>query len=166
MKTELLYFRVFPKIVKAHSEGHISIQGRGAHATFDDSIPYTVTVVPLNETNLNEPDRPYAALEVHPRKGVLRFTHSFGAEGQYHLLVKPGEKAAESAFQRRPRPPYLEPQKFRIYAVREDLFALRPWMGDMHVHTFYSDGKEEPAVVAANYRKAGFDFLAITDHEQ
>jgi hypothetical protein len=36
----------------------------------------------------------------------------------------------------------------------------------MHVHSFRSDGRESPAVVASEYRKAGFDFLAITDHEQ
>jgi hypothetical protein len=36
----------------------------------------------------------------------------------------------------------------------------------MHVHSFRSDGKEAPAVVVSAYRKAGFDFLALTDHEQ
>jgi predicted metal-dependent phosphoesterase TrpH len=38
-------------------------------------------------------------------------------------------------------------------------------MGDMHVHSRRSDGKEAPDIVAANYRKAGFDFFALTDHE-
>ena len=32
------------------------------------------------------------------------------------------------------------------------------------MHTRYSDGKEAPAIVCANYRRDGFDFLAITDH--
>ena len=36
----------------------------------------------------------------------------------------------------------------------------------MHCHTCRSDGKEGPAIVAANYRKSGFDFLSITDHGQ
>ncbi|GHT98186.1 hypothetical protein FACS1894142_4180 [Spirochaetia bacterium] len=36
----------------------------------------------------------------------------------------------------------------------------------MHAHSFRSDGKEAPTIVAANYRKAGFDFLSLTDHER
>jgi hypothetical protein len=166
MKTELLYFSVFPKIFKAGGEGRISIRPRGAHAAFDDAIPYTVTVVPMNETNLNDLDHPYAAYDIFPRNGVLSLTYPFGGEGQYNLLVKPKDQELGPAGQRKRWAPYLEPQKFRVYAVREDLSALRPWRGDMHVHSFRSDGKEAPAVVAANYRKAGFDFLAITDHEQ
>lgn len=43
---------------------------------------------------------------------------------------------------------------------------MRPYRGDMHCHTCRSDGKEGPAIVAANYRKSGFDFLSITDHGQ
>ena len=32
------------------------------------------------------------------------------------------------------------------------------------MHTCRSDGKQAPAIVAAEYRKNGYDFLAITDH--
>jgi hypothetical protein len=53
-----------------------------------------------------------------------------------------------------------------VYAVDDDLLNLRPWRGDMHAHSFRSDGREAPAIVAANYRKAGFDFLSLTDHEK
>lgn len=33
------------------------------------------------------------------------------------------------------------------------------------MHTYRSDGKQAPDIVAAEYRKNGYDFLAITDHE-
>lgn len=56
--------------------------------------------------------------------------------------------------------------EFRLYAVGDDLFPLRPWKGDLHVHTYHSDGKESPAYVAGMYRKAGFDFMAVTDHRK
>lgn len=39
-----------------------------------------------------------------------------------------------------------------------------PYRGDLHMHTFRSDGRQEPAVVAANYRKNGYDFMVISDH--
>ena len=34
----------------------------------------------------------------------------------------------------------------------------------MHIHTTVSDGCESPELVATEYRRAGYDFIAITDH--
>jgi hypothetical protein len=162
----LAYFDAFPKIFRAHKTGTITISPRGLHAVFADGVPYTVTVIPMNETNLNDMERPYPVYELLPRGGTLSFTHNFGDEGQYTLLVKPKDSELPPPPRRKRWPAYLEGQKFHLYALEEDLFRLRPYRGDMHVHSFRSDGKESPAVVAASYRRAGFDFLAITDHEQ
>jgi hypothetical protein len=166
MKTTLAYFDVFPKIFRAHKAGTIHIAGRGLHAAFAEGVPYELTVIPMNETNLNEVEKPYTVYELLPKAGVLSFSHNFGDEGRYVLLVKPKDRELPPRPQRKCWPAYLEPQKFYVYALDEDLFRLRPYRGDMHVHSFRSDGKESPAVVAADYRRAGFDFLAITDHEQ
>lgn len=38
------------------------------------------------------------------------------------------------------------------------------YRGNLHTHTTNSDGALSPADVAASYRAAGYDFLAITDH--
>ena len=57
--------------------------------------------------------------------------------------------------------------KFGCYALEEDLFALRPYKGDTHVHTSWSECgniAEEPARVAAVGRSNGLDFIFITDH--
>ncbi len=43
---------------------------------------------------------------------------------------------------------------------------MRPFKGDFHIHSTRSDGREEPAYVAARYRQKGFDFAAVTDHER
>lgn len=41
-----------------------------------------------------------------------------------------------------------------------------PWLkGNLHTHTGRSDGRQEPEVVAALYAEAGWDFLALTDHD-
>ena len=53
---------------------------------------------------------------------------------------------------------------YYLYAVDPDLAALRPYKGDTHLHTCRSDGKGEPFEVACNYRAAGYDFIAVTDH--
>ena len=40
----------------------------------------------------------------------------------------------------------------------------RWWQGNTHTHTLWSDGDDFPEMVADRYRRAGYDFLAITDH--
>jgi hypothetical protein len=53
-----------------------------------------------------------------------------------------------------------------VYALEVDLFACRPWKGDLHLHSIRSDGKDTPQHVAAACRRIGFDFMALTDHRQ
>ena len=36
---------------------------------------------------------------------------------------------------------------------------------DLHLHTYYSDGKESPAVVVQRAKRMGIDVMAITDHD-
>lgn len=43
---------------------------------------------------------------------------------------------------------------------------LPQWKGNLHVHTKNSDGRMEAADVVALYEKAGYDFLALTDHRK
>ena len=40
------------------------------------------------------------------------------------------------------------------------------WLrGNLHAHTTWSDGVKSPADLIAEYEARGYDFLAITDHE-
>lgn len=62
------------------------------------------------------------------------------------------------------------PQRNSRVAVRalpSSVVQLRPgnWLrGEMHCHTFHSDGDSSPAEVVRLARARGLDFLAITDH--
>jgi predicted metal-dependent phosphoesterase TrpH len=39
------------------------------------------------------------------------------------------------------------------------------WLrGDLHCHTYHSDGADDPTTLVAEARRLGLDFLAITDH--
>lgn len=40
------------------------------------------------------------------------------------------------------------------------------WKGNLHCHTTESDGHLSPRQVAASYARAGYDFLAVTDHRK
>ncbi|MBM3212923.1 hypothetical protein FJZ33_11930 [Candidatus Poribacteria bacterium] len=43
---------------------------------------------------------------------------------------------------------------------------LRPYRGDLHIHTYYSDGRMSPIYMAVMGKKLGLDFASITDHRQ
>lgn len=73
----------------------------------------------------------------------------FAGEQRYSVKVRWGDRVCYAGF---------------AYAVEPDLAALRPYKGDMHLHTSRSDGNHPPFETAIAYRKAGFDFIAITDH--
>ena len=38
------------------------------------------------------------------------------------------------------------------------------WKGNLHTHTTRSDGHKKPSEAVRLYQKAGYDFLAVTDH--
>lgn len=45
-------------------------------------------------------------------------------------------------------------------------FPDHPWYkGNLHSHTTESDGRSTPAELMAQYRRQGYDFLAISDHD-
>lgn len=53
-----------------------------------------------------------------------------------------------------------------LYSLKPDFFALRPYRGNMHMHSSFSDGAkdESPAFMVAACRKLGHDFAIQTDH--
>ena len=40
----------------------------------------------------------------------------------------------------------------------------RWWNGNTHTHTFWSDGQDYPEMVAEWYKKNGYNFLTLSDH--
>lgn len=149
MKTELEYYDVYPKVVKADSVTRICIQSLGRHVAFADGQPYTVQIIPMFESK-NYLNKKYEEIEVAASQNSLAFAYCFKGEQPYNLRVK--------------RADGREDFTMMIFSALPDLYELTPYMGDLHVHTHFSDGRESPEFVAAHYRKAGFDFLAITDH--
>lgn len=155
MKTTLEYYDIFPKVLCTEAEASVTIRALGDHVAFDAAGKYRVKLIPMNDTLVNLPGRVYQTADVVFEEGALHFSCLLPGEQQYAVLL-----------QRREGEDWKNCCELRIYALRPDLFGLRPFRGDMHCHTCRSDGAEGPSVVAANYRKAGFDFLAITDHGQ
>ena len=151
MKRQLADYRMIPRVVQSGVETLITIQPRGYHANFDDNKTYELSFVPMEHSNRHLIDQDYERISVVPQNGAIVFRHTF--EGEQLQLV-------------RVLLDNVQQQDFYLYSLEEDLYKKRPYKGDLHAHSCHSDGWEEPAVVVANYRKWGYDFFALTDHEQ
>ena len=42
--------------------------------------------------------------------------------------------------------------------------AARWWKGNLHTHSLWSDGDDFPEMIADWYKRHGYHFLALTDH--
>lgn len=155
MRIESRFFHVSPKVLLAGRESVIEFRPLFDHVRFAEGTRYQCAVIPTEgvpgQTLWGElPRHP-----VTPVNGAIRVPIAPVGEQEYIVLI---ERVEDD------RPQLLA--EFRLYSMEEDLFALRPWKGDLHVHTYHSDGKESPAYVAGMYRGAGFDFMAVTDHRK
>lgn len=151
VKLELTNYDIFPKVFKCDTPVEVTIKPLGLHVAF--SGEYTIQVRAFNEGNsARYPER--NNLKEYPvtpcEDGCIRFTHTYKDEQEHYVdIVKDGKRVV----------------RLSVYSLYEDLVGRYPFRGDLHMHTTRSDGNQAPAIVVANYRKNGYDFLAITDHD-
>lgn len=153
VKSETLhYFDIFPKVFPADKEVTITIKPLGGRISFEQNTEYTIELCPLNEGC----KRDYPHINRWQYKtvcpdadGCIRFTHAFPDEQEHFVRVLLDDKKLV---------------QLSVYSLHEDLCGRYPFIGDLHMHTYRSDGRQSPALVAANYRRKGYDFMAVTDH--
>ncbi len=154
MKTELHYYDIFPKVFPAGKEVTITIKPLGYHADFKNPDKITLNIFGLDDGNPR--DYPYRGNGYElpfEFDGCIKFTHTFPREQQYFVRIMDKESGKRLL-------------QLSVYALDEDLCGRYPLIGDLHMHTCCSDGRQSPAIVSANYRKHGYDFFAITDHHR
>lgn len=142
---------IYPKVVAANSQHTLYVRLEGEVAAPE------VRLLPMEKYSISHyPDYwshhgdryPWVALTAYG-DGLWCAELDFAQEQRYCVKFRVGEEISWSYY---------------LYAVDPDLAALRPYKGDTHLHTCRSDGKGEPFEVACNYRAAGYDFIAVTDH--
>ncbi len=152
IKDELINYDIFPKVVSEKKETEITIKPLGQHAAFECE-EYVMHIVGLEEGRFDiYTDRKNIKklLVKVNGEGCIKFKYTFPKEQMYfvRLLTPDGKRLLQLS----------------VYAVAPDLAGRYPFAGDLHFHTTYSDGRQSPEIVAANCRKIGYDFMAITDH--
>ena len=162
-------YSVIPRIVPVGVEKTISIRFMGdglrydptrikrlGHVRFDDAMEYTVSIIPMElyDYTYVEPEQAYFTTKVRPKNGTISVNYVFEGEQEWSItVISDADARAGKA-----------PLVFRVYSLESDLYELNPYCGDLHVHSIGSDGREDIGVTAANYRKEGYDFMALTDH--
>lgn len=157
MKNELHNFDIYPKVIPVGKETEITVKPLGLHGAYITSDEYAKVLVQGMEDGAfwhytdrdNEGRVPYKWHE----DGSITFKVTPKKEQEY--LVRLIEDVSNWNF-----------AELNIYAVDEDLQGRYPFMGDLHMHSYRSDGGQDPAIVCAYYRKHGYDFTVISDHER
>lgn len=145
------YYDVYPRIVRANEKAEITIRPLYDHSAFGEECTYEVSIFPLSGPGTQM----VRSLKLSPVMGALHIHHEFDGEQEHRMVIESlsGEKRSVLA-------------QFHVYSLAPDLFARRPFKGDVHLHSHYSDGKEAPAYVAGACRRIGLDFMAVTDHHR
>lgn len=149
------FFDCTPQMIRSGRETVITIRPLYGHVRLNDEDTYQVALIPTCGVCGQTAQVDYPRQKVASKNGIVSVPLKFEGEQEYILLLERvvnGQAALVA--------------EFRLYALEQDLFERRPYKGDTHMHTYYSDGGESPAFVAASCRKIGFDFAAITDHRQ
>jgi hypothetical protein len=154
VRTDNRFFDISPRVVPANRESTITIVPRFDHVRIKPECQYELTYFPVEQIAVKSGWQPKVKEPLTPVNGRLRITKFFEAE-QEHVLVleeiKPDKKRAVFCVA-------------HVFSLEPDLLSLRPFKGEFHLHSNNSDGVESPAYVAGASRRAGLDFMALTDH--
>lgn len=153
IRPENQYFEVLPRIVPANQEVTVEIVPIHEHSHLREGCSYELTYAPMISAPQQGGWPAGKKMIVIPENGRIRVTTIFEGEQEHVLLVESicGDKKAVVG-------------DFRVYSLLPDLYALRPYKGDFHMHSHNSDGVESPGYVAGACRRVGLDFMALTDH--
>lgn len=148
-------FEAFPRVLQVGVGATVRLCPREPTGALPEGSLWRVTCQPMEGLPGATRHAPADVRVVRAAGNALALPLTLPAEQEYALQIEP-DGAATTA-----RMPSV-----RLYAVAPDWFALRPFKGDLHMHSRSSDGGEPPAYVAGACRRIGMDFMAVTDHRQ
>ena len=148
--------RVFPKIFLAGSRSIVRIGHLPPHFTTEPQR-IGVEFVSADRRGANRElldDGEYAPVPFRVVDQEIHIELSLPGEQEHYIRL----------IEYNPDGTVLDRHRISVYSVEQDLFALRPWKGDFHMHSYGSDGEKPIREVPAFCRLRGFDFMALSDH--
>ncbi len=149
-------YTVLPRVFEVGVESEIFILAEARTFLFPENTPYTVMISGVNGDDpwYHDPSA-WVRYDLVAEGGILRFTHIFDKEQEYQIRVYRGDPENSDVL-----------VDLAVYALEKDLYVLRPLRGDLHTHSYRSDGECDPAELLGYFREMGYDFQALTDHNR
>lgn len=145
-------YAVYPSVVPADKPVKMTIVPCGRAFLLVENESYDLTLIDVNG---DEPDYYHLTAHTHltavAHGGVLQFIYTFPDEQEHVIILSRGGAKL---------------QEFTVYSLHEDMYGLLPLKGDLHSHSYRSDGKRDPSELAGHFREQGYDFFALTDHNR
>ena len=169
MNKHIFNYAVFPSIVNANQESTIFIHPLGENTVFLPHVVYTVEIRGVETYCSDYAHLPVAIYQTTANaNGDLEITHFFIGEQKHAITLKRPQEDLDAT----PYPAITHRSKrhentealLQVYSLYDDLYGMRCFKGEVHCHTYESDGIQDVCHTVGNYRTAGYDFLAITDH--
>ncbi len=180
MNANLRNYEIIPSVVEADKETEITVRSLDGGMLFFDDVTYDVQVIPKEESDvpMNEAmtllgwDEMRTVMHIKPVNRELKFKYHFIGEQEWNIHISTKEYAPHVNPLYEHYVPHWNPLihapeqgvLLSVYSLYTDLYNRRPLKGDLHIHSLVSDGSESPSMVATEYRRAGYDFISITDH--
>lgn len=145
-------YRIWPAVIPSDRTTDMTIVPTERAFLPREGESYRLTIIPVDgdEPWYHAPTA-HTTLDVTAHDGVLRFTHAFAGEQEHIVLLAREDKTLA---------------ELHVYSLCDDLYALQPLRGDLHAHSYRSDGRRDPAALAGHFREQGYDFFALTDHNR
>ena len=152
MKDKKDYFDLSPRIVPSGKVSTLTVQGKDKLIKLEGE--YLVMIIPYYEFEFIPFEDYHDRLQkVTAINGRLEIPYLFSSEQMYRVII--GEQCDGETGQL---------LKSTVYALDEDLFHLKPLIGDFHSHTIHSDGFDTPEQLLHAAIRHKLDFVAVTDH--
>ena len=146
-------YQISPRVVPEGWKGKLRLTGDYAHARLIPGVKYAYALASMRWFADTKRGREPVTGEVKAdAKGRLTIPFAPDAPGEWTLTVTSEDRQIRTL------------PELGLFVVDPALRKLRPYIGDLHTHSTGSDGRQEPAYCAIRARKLGFDFLALTDH--
>ena len=152
------YFDVHPKIVMAGCKTTISVSTKyiSKYPQFTLSGLYFVMISPILDFDISATNfQDLKPQLIEAVEGKLHGEYNIETEQEYYVRIWQQDSNGEN------RNLILNTV---IYALDDDLYNLIPLKGNTHLHSCFSDGLEDPLQHLGAALKHGYDYIALTDH--
>lgn len=169
MNRQIFNYSVIPSVVRGDTTSTIRIHPLGENTAFLPTVTYTVEIRGVETFCTDYAHLPFATYQVTPNTdGDLEITHHFCGEQRHAITLKRPEEdlvaTPHHAITYRKKRFENTDAVLQVYSLNDDMYGMRCFKGEVHCHTYESDGIQDVCHTVGNYRCAGYDFLAITDH--